>query len=91
MHRQLKQTAFFVANAAGKPRRHLGRHYYAPGLKPCGPIRVRSVIADPLNRIPQRGFVPSGLSGRSQPVYRTSVRHAIPLSLESDSFSRRNL
>jgi hypothetical protein len=91
MHRQVNQTAFFVANAAGKPRRHLGRHYHAPGLKPCGPIRVRSAIADPLNRVPPSGFVPSGLSDGSQPVYRTSVRIAIPLSPKGDSFSRRNL
>jgi hypothetical protein len=91
MHRQVNQTAFFLANAAGKPRRHLGRHYHAPGLKPCGPIRVRSAIADPLNRVPPSGFVPSGLSDGSRPVYRASVQIAIPLSPKGDSFSRRNL
>ena len=60
MHRQLKQTAFFVADTARKPYRHLGRHYHAPGRqRPLPNVEGRVVVgwrsnaaADALKLIP---------------------------------------
>ena len=60
MHRQLKQTAFFVADTARKPYRHLGRHYHAPGRqRPLADVEGRVVVgwhsnaaADALELIP---------------------------------------
>ena len=62
MHCQLKQTAFFVADSAGKPNRHLGRHYKAPdGQCPLPDVDRRVVVgwrsnatADALEFIPAR-------------------------------------
>ena len=62
MHCQLKQTAFFVADSAGKPNRHLGRHYNAPdGQCPLPDVDRRVVVgwrsnatADALEFIPAR-------------------------------------
>ena len=60
MHRQLKQTAFFVADTARTPCRHLGRHYHAPGRQRSLPdVEGRVVVgwrsnaaADALELIP---------------------------------------
>ena len=60
MHCQLKRTAFFVADTAGKPDRHLGRHYKAPGgQRPLPDVDRRVVVgwrsnaaADALEFIP---------------------------------------
>ena len=62
MHCQLKQTAFFVADTTGKPDRHLGRHYNAPGgQRPLPDVDRRVVVgwrsnaaADALEFIPAR-------------------------------------
>jgi hypothetical protein len=102
MDRQLKQAAFFVADTAREPHRHLpGRHYKAPGLNGANPAKPRVLGRPcPLKPCPPFGFVPSGLSdqrlvdGTSDSFRqgRRAVRAlAIPLSPEGDSFSRSHL
>src|ERR1019366_9661352 len=62
MHGQLKQTAFFMADTTGRPDRHLGRHYEAPGgQRPLPDVDRRVVVgwrsnatADALEFIPAR-------------------------------------
>ena len=64
MHRQLKQTAFFVADRARKPYRHLGRHYHAPGRqRPLPDVEGRVVVGWRSNAAADALELDPGLAG----------------------------